>query len=223
VEANERADDGAAGPEECRAAQAAALRVSADIFASLRTPHGSPSPAARLAEGMDVDAADAASGPDNVERQPSFRNTYRMSHAAVRAASALGREAVYRSLPAAETRWDYGGPPDRRRQEEAALAERAKREAAAVDGELCALLRDLIGDPFRPAPAVDPSWLAWNDGTVAKLAAAIYEERRFADLPILADALEDAGCSDAAILAHCRGPGEHVRGCWVVDLLTGRQ
>ena len=42
------------------------------------------------------------------------------------------------------------------------------------------------------------------------------------ELPILADALEDAGCADAAILAHCRGPGEHVRGCWVVDLLTGR-
>jgi hypothetical protein len=85
-----------------------------------------------------------------------------------------------------------------------------------------ALLRDILGNPFRPAHAVDPSWLAWNDGIVAKLAAAIYEGRRFADLPILADALEDAGCADAAILAHCRGAGEHVRGCWVVDLLTGR-
>jgi hypothetical protein len=85
------------------------------------------------------------------------------------------------------------------------------------------LVRDIFGSPFRPAPALDPSWLAWNGCTVAKLAAAIYDERRFADLPILADALEDAGCADAAILAHCRGPGEHVRGCWVVDLLTGRQ
>jgi hypothetical protein len=45
----------------------------------------------------------------------------------------------------------------------------------------------------------------------------------FADLPILADALEDAGCTEAAVLAHCRGGGEHVRGCWAVDLLTGRQ
>jgi hypothetical protein len=76
--------------------------------------------------------------------------------------------------------------------------------------------------PFRPAPAVDPSWLAWNGGTVAKLAAAIYDERRFGDLPILADALEEAGCADAAVLAHCREPGDHVRGCWAVDLLTGR-
>jgi hypothetical protein len=85
------------------------------------------------------------------------------------------------------------------------------------------IIRDIFVWPFRPTPAVDPSWLAWNGGTVAKLAAAIYDARRFADLPILADALEDAGCADAAILGHCRGGGEHVRGCWVVDLLAGRQ
>jgi hypothetical protein len=54
------------------------------------------------------------------------------------------------------------------------------------------------------------------------MAQAIYEGRRFADLPVLADALEDAGCADAALLGHCRGPGEHVRGCWVVDLLLGK-
>ena len=84
------------------------------------------------------------------------------------------------------------------------------------------LLRCLFPNPFRPAPAVDPAWLVWNGCTVAKLAAAIYDGRLFADLPILADALEDAGCNDAAILTHCRGGGEHVRGCWVVDLLTGR-
>jgi hypothetical protein len=106
-----------------------------------------------------------------------------------------------------------------------AVARSASRDAAdLVSAALQAtLLREILGNPFRPAPAVDPSWLAWNDGTVAKLAAAIYDGRRFADLPILADALEDTGCSDAAILAHCRGGGEHVRGCWVVDLLTGRQ
>jgi len=85
------------------------------------------------------------------------------------------------------------------------------------------LLRCIFGALFRPPPVVDPAWLAWNGGTVAKLAAAIYDGRRFADLPILADALEDAGCADAAVLAHCRGGGEHVRGCWAVDLLTGRQ
>jgi hypothetical protein len=71
--------------------------------------------------------------------------------------------------------------------------------------------------------SVDPSWLAWNDRTVVKLAQAIYNEKAFDRLPILADALEDAACSDVDILAHCRGPGPHVRGCWVVDLLLGKE
>ena len=59
-------------------------------------------------------------------------------------------------------------------------------------------------------------------GDCRALAGAIYDERAFDRLPVLGDALEDAGCADAAILAHCRGPGEHVRGCWVVDLLLGK-
>ena len=84
----------------------------------------------------------------------------------------------------------------------------ARGQAQAVT----ALRRGPGPNPFRPAPAVDPRWLSWNDGTVAKLARAVYDERRFADLPILADALEDAGCTDAAVLAHCRSRGEHVRG-----------
>jgi hypothetical protein len=63
----------------------------------------------------------------------------------------------------------------------------------------------------------------WNDGAVVKLAESIYTERAFDRLPILADALEDAGCTDAAVLDHCRGPGPHVRGCWVVDLVLGKE
>jgi hypothetical protein len=86
--------------------------------------------------------------------------------------------------------------------------------------EQCRLLRDVF-NPFRPV-SLDPVWLAWNDGTVPKMAQAIYHERAFDRLPILADALEDAGCDNADVLAHCRGEGEHVRGCWVVDLLLGR-
>jgi hypothetical protein len=58
---------------------------------------------------------------------------------------------------------------------------------------------------------------------VRKIAGAIYEERAFDRLPILADALEEAGCTDAEVLEHCRGPGPHVRGCWVVDLLLGKE
>jgi hypothetical protein len=86
---------------------------------------------------------------------------------------------------------------------------------------LACLLRDIFGNPFRTVrPA--PCWLAWHGGAVPKLAQAIYDGRRFADLPVLADALEEAGCDSADLLAHCRQPGEHVRGCWVVDAILGK-
>jgi hypothetical protein len=75
------------------------------------------------------------------------------------------------------------------------------------------LLRRIFGNSFRPAPSLAPAVLAWNGGTVPKLAAAIYDERAFDRLPVLADALEDAGCADEAILGHCRRGGEHARGC----------
>jgi hypothetical protein len=91
--------------------------------------------------------------------------------------------------------------------------------AAAERAAQVALLRDLFGNPFRSAPRIDPAWLAWNSGTVRKLAEAIYEERAFDRLPVLSDALEDAGCADAEILTHCRSGGAHARGCWVIDLL----
>jgi hypothetical protein len=84
------------------------------------------------------------------------------------------------------------------------------------------LLNDIFGNPFRSLPAIDPTVLAWNDGTVRKLAQGIYDERAFDRLTVLADALEEAGCSDPDILRHCRQPGEHVRGCWVLDLLLGK-
>jgi anti-anti-sigma regulatory factor len=67
------------------------------------------------------------------------------------------------------------------------------------------------------------SWLTWNDSTVVKLAESIYQDRAFDRLPILADALEKAGCTNADILDHCRQSGQHVRGCWVVDLLLGKE
>ena len=84
------------------------------------------------------------------------------------------------------------------------------------------LVRDVFGNPFRPV-AVDPAWVAWNDGTVARLARAVYDERAFDRLPVLADALEEAGCTDPEILTHCRTPGTHVRGCWLLDLLLDKR
>jgi hypothetical protein len=90
------------------------------------------------------------------------------------------------------------------------------------------LLHDLFGNPFRPA-AVDPAWLAWEGGTIVTLARAIYDERLLPSgrldptrLAVLADALEEAGCRDGDVLGHCRRPAEHVRGCWLIDLLLGR-
>jgi hypothetical protein len=81
------------------------------------------------------------------------------------------------------------------------------------------LLRCIFGNPFRPV-LVGPSWLT---STVVAIAEGIYADRAFDRLPILADALEDAGCDHADILAHCRGTGPHARGCWVVDLLLGKE
>jgi hypothetical protein len=102
--------------------------------------------------------------------------------------------------------------------------------AASVgnDPVQCEFLRDIFGNLFRPV-TINPDWLRWNAGVVEHLARAAYEERTLPSgeldrqrLGILADALEDAGCTDPDILNHLRGPGVHVRGCWVIDLLLGK-
>lgn len=138
------------------------------------------------------------------------------------------------------------------------------------------LLRDIFGNPWRPVLFRDSNgrllqktgdtamavsgWLTWNDATVPRIAQAIYDEQRFEEMPILADALEEAGCDNEAILRHCRSEercqdcsgkgqasdsdrfgwwmaecetcrgtggqpllGPHVRGCWVLDLLLGKE
>jgi hypothetical protein len=81
-------------------------------------------------------------------------------------------------------------------------------------------LRDIFGNPFRPVN-FSPSW---RTDTAITLARTMYESREFSAMPILADALQDAGCDKADILDHCRDPKRvHVRGCWVVDLLLGKE
>jgi hypothetical protein len=92
----------------------------------------------------------------------------------------------------------------------------AEKEAHSI------LIRDVFGNPFRPSVAINPAWLSWNGGTVQKIAQAIYDERAFDHLPVLADALEEAGCDNGELLAHCRSEGPHVKGCWAVDLILGR-
>ena len=105
----------------------------------------------------------------------------------------------------------------------AALAADNQEEEGAAQ---VSLLRCIFGNPFRPV-ALNP---AWRTPTVTALATAAYDERELPAgtldperLAVLADALEDAGCDKADILSHLRGPGPHVRGCFVLDLLLGRK
>jgi hypothetical protein len=77
----------------------------------------------------------------------------------------------------------------------------------------------ITGNPFRPV-AFSPEW---RTDTAVALARQMYESREFGAMPILADALQDAGCDNEDVLNHCRGDGPHVRGCWVVDLVLGKE
>jgi hypothetical protein len=106
------------------------------------------------------------------------------------------------------------------------LLARDEEHALAVQSDL---IRDIFCSPSFQRPKVQPTWVTWNESCVVKLAQAVYVEREMPQgtldkdrLAILADALEDAGCDNADILNHCRGPGPHVRGCWVVDLILGK-
>jgi hypothetical protein len=84
---------------------------------------------------------------------------------------------------------------------------------------ICNLLREVFGNPSQPI-AFDSTW---RTPTVIALARAIYQDRRFGDLPMLADALEQAGCTSAEILDHCRGEADHTRGCWALDLVLAKR
>jgi hypothetical protein len=113
------------------------------------------------------------------------------------------------------------------------VARRGEEDEDAWDAAFAAeravqvvLLRDAAGDPFRPRPGTGP----WVTPAVVSLAEAAYAERHSSSgcldvqrLAVLADALEESGCADDAILSHLRAPGPHVRGCWVIDLLLGRE
>jgi hypothetical protein len=78
------------------------------------------------------------------------------------------------------------------------------------------LLRDVVGNPYQPLPALDP---AWRSSTIMRAAHRLYDDRLFDRLPEIADALEDCGCTSAAILDHLRQSRAHTRGCWALDLV----
>ncbi|MCE9566408.1 MAG: hypothetical protein K8U57_30660 [Planctomycetes bacterium] len=82
------------------------------------------------------------------------------------------------------------------------------------------ILRDIFRNPFRPV-VFSPEW---QTSTAVAIAQGMYESRDFSAMPILADALQDAGCDNDDILTHCRNANAtHVRGCWVVDLVLGKE
>jgi hypothetical protein len=116
------------------------------------------------------------------------------------AALAIRRDALHRATH--DVRWRVADRDE---------AKERLRQASA--------LRDIFGNPFRPI-TFSPQW---RTDTAVSLARQMYEARDFSAMPILADALQDAGCDSEDVLNHCRGDGPHVRGCWVVDLVLGRE
>ncbi len=167
------------------------------------------------------EALRAGRHPDPMTRHARGPAKAAVTWALARRPAEAARYAAYYALNSAVARaahWKEGSVGNTR-QDGLAIWEARKARVRRVQADL---LRDIFGNPFRRC-AVDPSWLTWNGGAVPKLARAIYESRRFSDLPILADALEEAGCTDTALLDHCRQLSEHVRGCWVLDLLLDKK
>lgn len=182
----------------------------------------------RLALECAENYADGLVGKDELKRAE------RASQAAMKATNGYlawsatrgVREATQSNVSAAltATYWTWGAlvrdpkTPGAVLQPQGKLAEESQR----------LLLRDIFGNPFRSV-VIDPAWPTWNDRTVPKLAQAIYDDRELpsghldaGQLAVLADALEDAGCTSQDILGHCRSSGPHVLGCWPVDLLMGK-
>jgi hypothetical protein len=178
--------------------------------------------AERLADGRaDEDARAAAHaaitsvpapGDRQAGRSGAARAVWYASGVLVSNSAAFGSKHAAKAL--GDVAFHSSGGADWDEARVAAEAAEAVERAAQV-----VLLRDISGNPFRPVASTD----AWRTPTAVALVQAIYEESAFDRLPILADALEDAGCTDRTILDHCRGPGPHVRGCWVVDRILGKE
>jgi len=155
---------------------------------------------------------------------PEQRVAAHAGHAATCAAWSLG-QGVVNAIPG-----HWGRAMGHTVATEAARAVHADYPTSPERPAQCDLLRDIVGNPFQHRPPLDPAWLTSAGRVVVTIAAAAYEERMLPvgtldpeRLGVLADALEDAGCSDIAILDHLRSPGPHVRGCWPLDLILGKR
>jgi hypothetical protein len=191
----------------------------------------------RLKDAIDVSERFA----DGLAGVPEIDAAYTNASAALRLSPTIGNPENWTSTDhAAGVASDLvispiEGPPLGRvayRMVESALwlAEKATGENARGQMERAALFRCIFGNPFRP-PKLDPSWLTWNSGTIATAAASAYEERELPSghldntrLAVIADMLEEAGCTDTAFLSHLREPeAVHVRGCFALDLILGKK
>ena len=155
---------------------------------------------------------------DAVPQLPSDRAVH------VAAAHAAGRTVQVDAAQASQDAWTVIEILHAHLLEEQGTTEHERRHLyfqGRADGErfMSGVVREIFGDPFRPV-AIDPAWLT---STVVALARGIYDECAFDRLPILADALQDAGCENADLLTHLRGDGPHVRGCWGIDLVLGKE
>ncbi len=214
VEVAEAFADDEAGPREMAEAFADAGRAeeAVRVGTGTGTGGGSPGPAAYAASA----AAYAASDLTGLRTSAGYAQGAAFSAAGVTPEERATEERIFAFLRTSYMSF-----------EPVASRVRAREAERAAQAEL---LRDLFADPSRPSPRADSAWLAWQGGTVRLLAEEAYRERRLPEgtleavrLAILADALEDAGCSDVELLAHLRGPGPHVRGCWALDLVLGRR
>jgi hypothetical protein len=174
----------------------------------------------RTREGRRAAANQAATGVARRERAWPFVAAEEASKRLIRAyrkspelAKWAARTAYYAYEAAYSGEYHAVGTNDHAAFDSGNLARQAEQSAQV------ALLHDIFGNPFRPVTA-DPGWFT---STVVAMASQMYESRDFSAMPILADALQDAGCDNADILDHCRGPGPHVRGCWVTDLVLGKR
>jgi hypothetical protein len=192
VDLAERRADGRATEREVRAARAAARSADAEARSAYL----------------------ASRRPD--EPPYGYGPAYAASYAAAAAAEVLSADA---NLPACLAAYALAGRIcDAGSKEAADEAFQAATRAALAEGAV--ILRDIVGNPFRVPPPIEPRWLTPQ---VVGLAEGIHAGGDFVALAALAGALGEAGCTDASLLGHLRGPGPHVRGCHVLDLILGKQ
>ena len=176
---------------------------------------------ARITDALDVAERHADGVATRADLEAALQGAARAQRAQRRKALLFAYAAVM----------DACGPDGRGAEETSALAAAAAADPRTTYGErlrqirpdlyasLAALLRDIVGNPFLPV-SVDRSWLT---PAVIQLAHGIYDDRAVDRLPILADVLGEAGCTNAEVLDHCRQPATHARGCWVIDGLLQRE